>query len=206
MSEITTVLGEEPEHCSRDAIHVAVVPCYSDRVVFPSQGLFVVARQSENGLWFTRLAFREPATGIVDPFLDSAVQPGCSFWLCLYPGTVTSLRHRYSHPGVPEYNVPKIKPEVEEEEDRDLSIAWMRLFVNEVVDNGYLAGYTKRFTYEDAIKAGYDYQSTGDDMVFADDLNDDAPFEDYWKHWCVITGVPYTDSLKAEDAPFSCAC
>lgn len=79
----TPNVGHEPEaSAGRDAIHVAVVPMRH-----------VGLTPLEPG--------RHLANGIVDPYRESPVLTGEGYWLFLYPGTITSLRHVWTHPSFP---------------------------------------------------------------------------------------------------------
>jgi ABC-type nitrate/sulfonate/bicarbonate transport system substrate-binding protein len=73
----------------RDAIHVAVAPVEAAEDLQPGQHVGLVA-----GLASGTVA----AIGVVDPFLTEAVRKGQRFWLFLYPNTVTTLRHVWTHP------------------------------------------------------------------------------------------------------------
>ena len=74
----------------RDAVHVAVVPVEAGVALEPGQH---VGLSSDGTATPTR-----PHIGIVDPLLTARVQPGQRFWLWLYPGTITSLVHHWTHP------------------------------------------------------------------------------------------------------------
>jgi hypothetical protein len=77
----------------RDAVHVAVAPVTAAGRLAPGQHVgFVRAGDTE------MVGAGENPVGIVDPFLRQDVQPGQRFWLFLYPNTVTSLRHVWTHP------------------------------------------------------------------------------------------------------------
>ena len=77
----------------RDAIHIAVAPVTAAERLSPGQHVGLV-RAGDPEL----VGPCDNTIGIVDPFLAEAVEPGQRFWLFLYPGTVTSLRHLWTHP------------------------------------------------------------------------------------------------------------
>ncbi len=77
----------------RDAIHIAVAPVTAGERLAPGQHVGLV---QEGNLELVGLCDRN--IGIVDPFLAEEVEPGQRFWLFLYPNTVTSLRHIWTHP------------------------------------------------------------------------------------------------------------
>lgn len=77
---------------TRDAIHVAVVPVFAAEKLFPGNHVGI-----SGPLMHAGRAFGAPV-GIVDPYLTLPVEQGQEFWLFLYPGSVTSLRHVWTHP------------------------------------------------------------------------------------------------------------
>lgn len=76
----------------RDAIHIAVAPVTAAERLAPGQHVGLVAGDTEY------VGPAEKCIGIVDPFLPEPVDKGQRFWLFLYPNTVTSLRHFWTHP------------------------------------------------------------------------------------------------------------
>lgn len=77
----------------RDAIHLAV-----DNVV---AGMTLRAGYDVGFLPDGTVGISDEPVGIVDPFLKTPVQKGQRFWLVVYPGQVTSLRHIWEHPNIP---------------------------------------------------------------------------------------------------------
>lgn len=76
----------------RDAVHIAVAPVVAAHRLAPGQhvGLLDDGLAAADNLAET--------IGVVDPYLKKSVEVGECFWLFLYPGTVTSLRHVWTHP------------------------------------------------------------------------------------------------------------
>lgn len=84
----------------RDAVHVAVVPVIADEPLAPGQRacVFPVKRADGEYAYHAREGGVE-AVGIIDPFLrERVVMAGQECWLWLDPGSITSLRHDWTHP------------------------------------------------------------------------------------------------------------
>lgn len=77
----------------RDAVHVAVTPVIADEDLSPGQHVGIT-----NGKYAVTTA--DHLIGIVDPFLTEPIKEGQKFWLFMYPNTVKSLRHDWSHPNL----------------------------------------------------------------------------------------------------------
>lgn len=79
----------------RDAVHVAVLPVVAGKNLY--RGQQVGFRSGEPGI-----AIDDNPIGIVDPFLPDDVKKGQRFWIFLFPGSITSLRHDWTHPDIPD--------------------------------------------------------------------------------------------------------
>lgn len=81
-----------PEDADRDATHVATVPMIADEDMRPGAHCGIISEG--------RAGPSAKPIGIVDPFLPKSVKAGERFYLCLYPRSVTGLRHHYLHPAL----------------------------------------------------------------------------------------------------------
>lgn len=81
----------------RDAVHVAVAPMTAVEELAPGDWVRF-ARAGDVEFAARSFPTDENAVGVVDPFLTDTVGVGDRFWLFLLPGTVTGLRHVWTHP------------------------------------------------------------------------------------------------------------
>lgn len=80
----------------KDAVHVPIAPvvaahtlCGGDKVILQKvDGCAVLAQPNDKPV------------GVVDPFLNDYVEEGQTFWLFLMPGSISTMRHEWTHPGV----------------------------------------------------------------------------------------------------------
>lgn len=105
MSDTQMLVGKliDDEVTKRDAVHVAVMAVTADSDLQPGQRVCL----SASGDYAKRSLNEKGVIGIVDPFLRDTVYKGDRFWLFLLPNTVTSLRHVWTHPKVPDEDQPE---------------------------------------------------------------------------------------------------
>jgi len=186
MSEQTTIVGKLcGAGAVRDAIHFAVAPIMASRVgdeLKPGTHVGLTS-SGEATPWQRHI-------GIVDPFLRDAVQPGQTFWLFMYPNTITGLRHHWDHPSFPNTSG-----------DKAASEAWLRAYANGL--RPYDRGQPGEVDSYELMMANI----LGDQTVFAwgTDLHTfgDLPQgEEFLRHLSVVLGR----SVAPDDLQYSCSC
>jgi hypothetical protein len=182
----------------RDAIHVAVAPVVAAHNLNPGTHVSL----DENG----RAVMDGLCLGIVDPFLKGTVLAGERFWLFLYPGTITTLRHHWEHPAFVEPAEPAVDKVAE-------SHKWLDEFASTFARSYYDATEEPR---ERSIITGDELLNAMKDVVHGRGwgritLNYDTPERAYtwapemWRHYEIITGEKVPAETKKESV-FSCAC
>jgi hypothetical protein len=163
-------LIEQSRTVERDAVHIAVAPLIATSELFPGQRINVEGKSDLAGV------------GIVDPFLSHKVETGERFWCFLYPGSITSLRHEWSHPIFDRINTSKSAAmKVLERYAKDVYAT-----VEELID---------------AVSQYLDAESRGGGCL---PFSDFSPSEDFWVAFEAVTGRNVAETDRPEY--FSCAC
>jgi len=184
-------LIESEQH--RDAIHVAVAPVVAAEKLYPGQDIGF----TEDSTVFVERC--DKPIGIVDPYLKSPVYPDQSFWMFLYPETITSLRHEWTHPAFEAKSEPLPVKQVDSPSRSDAE-QWMRDFAEQA-----------SVTFDEAIQAGKNAVVHGDYLIqdgFESARNAILSGDNltkYWDAFQIITGMTVTAEDR-EHYVFSCSC
>lgn len=170
------MLGQKiKSHAERDAIHIAIAPVVAGQDLNPGEHVGL-----ENNV-----AVTTNPIGIVDPFLTQTVKKGEQFYLLLYPETITSLRHEWSHLAFTS------------SEEKEQARLWLERFA-----------YGADLDFDTVIQAAQDYIKYGDwytqiDRESARDEMYQVGPQEFWKNYEIYTG----QKVKDKDAAFfSCSC
>lgn len=173
-----------PAGADRDATHVAVVPMTAAHQLTPGTHVGIVGAGVAG-------VTADKTIGIVDPYLVKPVERGERFYLCIYPRTVTGLRHVYTHPDLDAMDTVAVN-------QKEVSERWLRDFCDRTNCPGYEAVIAKAIEHQ--IKAGWHRDE--EYLHFSgDDAHGEIPPE-FWEHAEIVTGK----KLTRRAAYFSCAC
>lgn len=95
VATLGTIIDDQQK---RDAIHLAVEPAVAGEGMGPGDDVTIC----DGTAWRADEGDEDAPLGIVDPFLKSRVRKGERFWVVLYPRTIQSLRHVWTHPALPD--------------------------------------------------------------------------------------------------------
>jgi hypothetical protein len=165
------------EEAHRDAIHIAIAPVIAgeqlnagDHIGFRKDGKVAEVKSTD-------------LLGIVDPFLKVSVRPGDKFYMFLYPRTITSLRHEWTHPKFPDFKQLAIENEKAE------SRQWIEEYASSI-----------ELDYNELMSAAFDFINSGDYLNKGELLDGKCTPEEFWSHYEKITGK------RGEGNFFSCSC
>lgn len=170
------------ENAGRDAIHLAVEPCIAGEPLMPGWHIGLKDGKAVNDPEGKKV-------GIVDPFLKQNILPGERFWLIVYPRTITSLRHVWTH--------PDFKDAVSEPDPSDpvsQSWAWIKNFANDIRQHpdALMEAADTWVAYEE-----YTYDNS---ERYKDHWD---KFPEFWTHYEIVRGVKVADKGKHF---FTCSC
>ena len=172
----------------RDAIHIAIFPGIAAEELKAGQHVGIVDEEEKS---FGKV---KDTVGIVDPYLARKVQAGEKFWVFLYPNTVTSLKHNWTHPAfgneIPDVNAFQQIRTFE-------SKKWLENFANDI-----------GLTYSELMNAA-DYAAERDDDDWSSyvTIGVDTPYDkigELWEHYAKVRGVKLPKGFARNF--FSCAC
>jgi hypothetical protein len=168
-------LIETEQH--RDAIHVAVAPVVAGMPLRPGEHVTI------NG---GRATLGGNPSGIVDPFLlDRIIPEGATFWLFLYPGSITSLRHEWTHPAFAEQVVIDPPPQTSE--------GWLRTYAASIP-----------LSFEELMEAAEQFLLYDEYLVHGGRYEGMSLPDEFWNHYQVVTGEAVPESKQSSF--FSCSC
>lgn len=187
LETLGTIIGNSE---GRDAIHLAVEPVEAGERLKRGEHVYLRDGKAYGNTGATGLNL----LGIVDPFIDDAVQKGQRFWLVVYPRQITSLRHVWTHPAFPDAEVsatPKCS----------YSERWIRDFADRV---SLHYDVLMRGAADWVRSKGSDGKGWGEYLCFGGLLEGEYVPDEFWDHYDAVTGKTTPETHRGSF--FTCSC
>lgn len=175
----------------RDAVHMAIAPAVAGERLLSGQHVSIVGGKAVKA---------EDSVGIVDPFLRVSVKEGETFWIFLYPGTITSLRHEWTHPAFAQ-DTPEFTEAHKEMADR---VA--KRLQGKTPSQQWITEYAESIgvTYDQMMAHAKDHADHGSYWVEGGRFEGENIPDGFWDHYEKITGEEVKSGNR--DNFFSCSC
>jgi hypothetical protein len=181
----------------RDAIHIATVAVIAHEDLVPGTHVGFPTKEAD-----VMGASEIAPVGIVDPFLTTTVKKGERFWVFLYPGTVTSLRHNWTHPAF-DVRSQLIRAMEETPAKRRMKEFAAQLNSDAGEDDGY-GGTYEPVTFEELISRATAHVQSGDYWSEGGRFEGQSLYDEFWDDFEQLTGIKVKDDDRYSF--FSCSC
>lgn len=189
----------------RDAIHIATAAVFAETDLNPGDHVGLTT-EAADVMGRSEIA----PLGIVDPFLLEPVKKGERFWVFLYPGTIRSLRHNWSHPAFDK------KQQLVQALRETIHDKRMKAFAASLPYKGYEEEYdpvSRSFkvtepgtprTVEEVLAHAIAYATDGCYWSEGGVFEGQGLYPEFWTDFEVLTGVSCPENERYSF--FSCAC
>lgn len=220
-------IGQLINHnAQKDAVHIATIPLVALETLHPGQHIGINSN-------LEAVSIADKHIAIVDPFLKQPVLAGQKFWGFMYPGSIESLRHDWTHPDIRsdrdilnafaaslDLSYDELialgkenKEELAKQDKINKAKKWLETFAQEIpfydYDGDYVQGKQIGYTYQHLLDIGKQavekqYVCVGDDSA-QDYFN--AHKDEFMKNISIVLEMEDHDPDDEEKRPyFSCAC
>lgn len=176
---------------ARDAVHIAVAPVTLAQNMAPGDNV----KLREGSQTTVVLCDQNERIGVIDPFLTQQDLPaGTRCWLFLVPGSITSLRHDWSHTAFKDAPAPAKLSAFTEKEKAEAEIARFANICDQTVSRIMNAADTwveyEEYTYDNSES-------------YKEATNED--WSRFWAAWSVVTGRKVPKRQYGNNF-FTCSC
>jgi hypothetical protein len=163
----------------RDAIHIAIAPVVAGMRLEAGSHVML----DEDG---AAMQSNTKAIGVVDPFLKTSVAKGQRFYLCLYPRTITALRHEWTHPAFKDEPSPRL--------DSAESEKWLQSFCSQI-----------SYGYDSLLRDAKRASEHGGSICLGDDTPSEL-YEERTQELVIMHLNRVLGTSISASAGFRCAC